>query len=104
MRNLVLIEEFQSFIPIDISDRGEEDVHKAAVLAEDFAVTRQAIGNQVETKSNRDVTRNTEQAQAIAMPDKTVKTTNESKPKLTLLLLQERRTFTSRLFETEGEE
>ena len=81
------MEEFQNCIPIDvrthISDRGEEDVHKAAVLADDFAVTHQAIRNQVETKSNRHIARNNEQAQAIAMPDKTVKTTNESKPKLT---------------------
>ena len=79
--------DFQNCIPIDIrthiSYRGEEDVYKAAVLADDFSVTHQAIRNQVETKSNRHVTRNTEQAQAISMPDKTVKTTNESKPKLT---------------------
>ena len=81
------MEEFQNCIPIDVrihmSDRGEEDFHKVAVLADDFAVTHQAIKNQVETKSNRHIIRNTEQAHAVAMPDKTVKTTNESKPKLT---------------------
>ena len=47
LRNLVLMEEFQNCISMDvkthISDRGEEDVHKAAVLADDFSVTHQAI-------------------------------------------------------------
>ena len=43
------MEEFENCIPIDvrthISDRGEKDVHKAAVLADDFEVTHQAIRN-----------------------------------------------------------
>ena len=49
LRNFVLMEEFENCIPIDvrnhISDRGEEDVHKAEVLADDFEVTHQAIRN-----------------------------------------------------------
>ena len=44
-KNLILMEEFKSCVRLDVrthlADRGEEDAHRAAVLADDFVISHQ---------------------------------------------------------------
>ena len=86
-KNLILMEEFQNCVTSEIrthiTDRSEDDAHKAAVLADNFSVTHQLLKPQVEMKFNKYTAKSIEQPQATAMPDKKSKSTNESKPKMT---------------------
>ena len=86
LKNVLLMEEFQNYVPVDvrsyIADRGDVIVHKAAVIADDYT-----ISHELSKGTNTNINAPKHQKTTVATPNSVNKhprpTERETSPKET---------------------